>query len=566
MFIPWELFLSRPESPVELWEELQVSVPDRIRSVVDSTGLLHRSREDAQRDARMWRDRGDEPVEAFGFLDQAPEDDEFQDPDEMVPLTSSDWVEVFARLVRSMTADEGCAVKNSAVLHDLGKNISDSRLLSMLPSPIATFADSAADIYGDLGDLTISEPAKTINATYNFQGSVNQKQQRVLEGEEVDITSEALATPPTPGIGTPPPTGESSRALRPGISLEYGSGTSFTAVGKQVAEDLSLNERQLIAFSMVMEALDRFTSNPDESQQYLGYLGGEGGTGKSRVILAYYTVFERRRDLSSIVLTATSGSAAAQIGGSTYHSALGINPLTGGARTGRKTAPRDGAGPEVYKWKTRKMLVLDEVSMLGCKDLCTINKTLQHLRPFSDGTPSSEPFGGIPVILFAGDFMQFTPVNQQSILIRRDITKPRPPVDKQIEEDQARALFAKFRNVVMLKEQVRASEDLPFQDFLRRLRNGQQTRDDGIALNRLVTDPSKLEITHDLRIITPRNQDRWNITLASVLQWGASTGSVVTIFLSTHAWSGVQSIRPLRARLVRRATFLGVLSLRSSPT
>lgn len=106
----------------------------------------------------------------------------------------------------------------------------------------------------------------------------------------------------------------------------------------------------------------------------------------------------------------------------------------------------------MYKWKTRKMLVLDEVSMLGCKDLCTINKTLQHLRPSSDGTPSSEPFGGIPVVVFAGDFIQFTPVNQQSILIRRDIKKPRPPVDKQIEEDQARALFAKFRNVVMLKE------------------------------------------------------------------------------------------------------------------
>jgi len=94
------------------------------------------------------------------------------------------------------------------------------------------------------GDLAIPEPAETINATYNFQGSVDQKQQGVLEGEEVDITSEALATPPTPGIEPAPPTGESSPALRPGISLQYGSETSFTAVGKQVADDdMSLNER-----------------------------------------------------------------------------------------------------------------------------------------------------------------------------------------------------------------------------------------------------------------------------------------------------------------------------------
>ncbi|KAF8587665.1 hypothetical protein K439DRAFT_1318048, partial [Ramaria rubella] len=60
-------------------------------------------------------------------------------------------------------------------------------------------------------------------------------------------------------------------------------------------------------------------------EQLKMYLGGLAGTGKSQVIkdLAYF--FEERNEPHQFQLVAPTGAASALIGGTTYHSLLGIH-------------------------------------------------------------------------------------------------------------------------------------------------------------------------------------------------------------------------------------------------
>lgn len=61
-----------------------------------------------------------------------------------------------------------------------------------------------------------------------------------------------------------------------------------------------------------------------KKSQLLRCMGGAGGTGKSRVIDALKDLFQVRGEVHRAVFTASSGGAAANIGGSTIRSAVNI--------------------------------------------------------------------------------------------------------------------------------------------------------------------------------------------------------------------------------------------------
>ncbi|EFY93971.1 AAA ATPase and PIF1-like helicase domain protein [Metarhizium robertsii] len=89
------------------------------------------------------------------------------------------------------------------------------------------------------------------------------------------------------------------------------------ALGREVADLFTLNRLQRPAHLM---------EDGNDGDQYLEYVSGEGGTGKSRVIDAVRRVLEEKNKPGVIMVTATSGSAAAEISGTTIHSTLGIVP------------------------------------------------------------------------------------------------------------------------------------------------------------------------------------------------------------------------------------------------
>jgi len=63
----------------------------------------------------------------------------------------------------------------------------------------------------------------------------------------------------------------------------------------------------------------------EKPTQLLMYLGGPGGTGKSRVVNALRDMFESREEKRRFRLTAYTGVAARNIGGATLHALLQMN-------------------------------------------------------------------------------------------------------------------------------------------------------------------------------------------------------------------------------------------------
>ncbi|KAF6745772.1 hypothetical protein DFP72DRAFT_780197, partial [Ephemerocybe angulata] len=94
----------------------------------------------------------------------------------------------------------------------------------------------------------------------------------------------------------------------------------WSDVMTRVIKEFKLNEGQEKAFRIVANH-----SCCIVSEQLLMHLGGMGGTGKSTVIRALCKFFEERKESYRFVLLGPTGTSAALIGGSTYHSFLGIN-------------------------------------------------------------------------------------------------------------------------------------------------------------------------------------------------------------------------------------------------
>jgi hypothetical protein len=83
----------------------------------------------------------------------------------------------------------------------------------------------------------------------------------------------------------------------------------------------------------------------------------------------------------------------------TLHSALNLS-----TKSSTKLSDK-GKRDLIAMWEGVDYLVIDEVSMIGCKFLLEISNVLIEAKGCTD------PFGGINVI-FAGDFAQLPPVGQ----------------------------------------------------------------------------------------------------------------------------------------------------------
>ncbi len=147
----------------------------------------------------------------------------------------------------------------------------------------------------------------------------------------------------------------------------------------------------------------------------LMFLTGEGGTGKSEVIRTIMEWsklhFGKQPGLfGAVVALAPTGSAAFNIGGFTWHSAVG-NPAKWDSIIDQKKV-----NSLTHKWKGVKVLIIDEISMITPEDMYQISDRIKKiLIACSDPSDIREreiinkyPFGGLHVIL-SGDFYQLPP-------------------------------------------------------------------------------------------------------------------------------------------------------------
>ncbi|KNB06483.1 hypothetical protein FOXG_07178 [Fusarium oxysporum f. sp. lycopersici 4287] len=225
----------------------------------------------------------------------------------------------------------------------------------------------------------------------------------------------------------------------------------------------------------------------NEPPQLCQFIGGEGGTGKSRVIAAIAELFVRRAgDLDGF---ASSGSAALRIDGQTK-----------------------------MDWQEKQVLVIDEVSMLGARTLHAVNEQLCRLRE------SARDFGGIPIVIFCGDFYQFRPVQERSILLPSASTTWEGDngfgIEQRRQHDTAHVLWRKFTTVVLLDEQIRAAQD-PRLQYLN---------------SHCYQEGRRIPWESGITVVTPLNRNRWNLNIEAALAFRKQWQRQVRIFVSEHRW------------------------------
>ena len=146
-------------------------------------------------------------------------------------------------------------------------------------------------------------------------------------------------------------------------------------------------------------------------KQFIGFLSGPGGTGKSKVIHSvleyckgFCSLIDYPFDKRTIVVTALTGSAAVNIGGETTHSACLINKKIIQAT-------------DIEDWQDTALVIIDEISFASYDLLKKIDSNLNFLQQ----TNQIDKFGELP-ILFAGDFTQLEPVNANPIWLDKNNT------------------------------------------------------------------------------------------------------------------------------------------------
>ncbi|KAF4618642.1 hypothetical protein D9613_009831 [Agrocybe pediades] len=160
-----------------------------------------------------------------------------------------------------------------------------------------------------------------------------------------------------------------------------------------IASEFKLNAEQFRAYKI---AADYVIGKGSGNLRM--YIGGMGGTGKTQVIKAITTLFNRRGESKRFLIMAPTGTAAALLGGSTYHYILGM-----------REGNRDDLTLKMLAQVKERLegvdfIFFDEISMLSCADMYKICERLALALGRED-----VPFGGLHII-FAGDFAQLPPV------------------------------------------------------------------------------------------------------------------------------------------------------------
>ena len=216
---------------------------------------------------------------------------------------------------------------------------------------------------------------------------------------------------------------------------------------------------------------------------------------------------------NAIIVTAISGTAAFNIGGITIHSALKLITREDNGRVQSFQAKPE----EILCWQAKEVILIDECSMMSAQMLVQIDKALRRFRRCDDF-----PFGGIPVVLLSGDFLQFPPIGGSSLLHdpveKRKTQQENGDLTRSLRQGErdhhtGHEIFQLFDNVIILTKQMRQSADPEFGNMLRQLREQQQTAESLQRLNDRVISFNNIDIYNDTQFIIRTNAVRYIINL-----------------------------------------------------
>ncbi|KAM4063277.1 PIF1-like helicase [Hirsutella rhossiliensis] len=507
LFIPWESFVSIGAGDInDIWAQARSSLSPRVARLVDNVQLLRRSAEDAKRDAKQWAATAEEDRST------APQaEDEGR-------ATGSGGEGAYRGGGAGDTARLIDVVRNAAAA---GQVTAQSTELLGMTQQLCRFQQPGLESAAELAATVVAEdgPVRRVNLPGSALSGALPRQE--------EASGRTAARPSAGSWGF----GEDDMD----VTAADGDPDVGTAAGMRS-----------IALLIVCRQLDQIRqaneAGGDGEGQLCLFVGGEGGTGKSRVIEALVELLARRELSSRMLVTATSGTAAARINGITLHSACGLTVGQAGGATRELDGVRlPGAGERFVDgrsrmdWREKEVLVIDEVSMLGARTLHAANEQLRRLRG------SARDFGGIPVVILCGDFHQFRPVQERSILLPSAAVSWDEDrafaAEQRRQHDEAHALWRRFTTVVMLDEQMRAAGDPELRRLLGRIRRGEQDRSDLELLNSRCHRPGRrIAWETGVTVVTPLNRNRWNLNLEAALAFRALRRTAARVFLSEHKW------------------------------
>src|SRR5271168_857427 len=294
---------------------------------------------------------------------------------------------------------------------------------------------------------------------------------------------------------------------------------------ESVIQKFKLNTEQGRAFRIV--ANHATINNPTQLKMYLG---GMGGTGKSQVLKALVEIFKDRNELHRIIIIAPTGSAAALLNSSTYHSVLNI----GSDRTRNDVTSQSNVRERL---DGVDYIFLDEISMVACHELYQISASLAKARNMTE-----TPFGGLNMI-FAGDFSELKPVFGSPLYSHTVGTSLDASMSVRSQQSAiGKALWHQVTTVVILRQNMRqktqSSEDAKFRTALKNMRYAQCTRDDVEFLKTLIAgkNPGQPNIAkkqfRNVSIITELNSQKDQLNKLGSLRFATETGQNLTDFYS----------------------------------
>lgn len=277
------------------------------------------------------------------------------------------------------------------------------------------------------------------------------------------------------------------------------------ATVSDVSRFFGLNEQQhaafvLIALPLLYKIVDAPLPDREEGACVDGsplIVTGAGGTGKSRIIDAVRSLAQSWRRPDCVLVTASTGIAAASLGGVTLHNSVGL-----GINQSRLPKHLDRPSDKLLQtWDPVLCVIADEMSMVDIGLLGLWEEAICRLKE----TPlnGSAPFGGLVTVLMF-DHCQLsavrgTPVYKTSSTMQKPFSA--------IQERGCR-IYQAIMNVVYLEDNMRFADDPEWGNWLAEARLGRWTPAMRAFLEQVETPHADLLDNELVQIVSTDNASR----------------------------------------------------------
>jgi hypothetical protein len=534
LFIPWnqlpalfEEYSMGYTNPTDacsyVWDKIKDLQPPYIQRLASNVSLLRKSKEDAEAD-RLAREQELLDFEDIMLENDANNENDDNDDNDIIPYQP-----------RIMSKLELFHAYHIIMAKWKVHQPNDLRVNSLVPLPISFlkiddslsyFEDSVLDLwklqFKHLSKAISKEQDLELLDTYRLR---YQAEEAVYEPNIVPPRDYSIDI-------------EDARA-------RLGSNPSVDDLFHYITTAFTPNEKQSLIIRNVLKAIlkidtSQLTLVTESSQQFLLYIGGCGGTGKTQVINAILFAMELLGLGDRPCVTASTGAAAAHIKGQTIHSALGITAQGKGLSSTRLSTLQNILRSTI-------LFIVDEISMVSTKLLGQVNQNCTKI--FELPTTGSAVFGGVPIVLFFGDFFQFPPIGGDPLWTSKPI-ESFPDLER-VGWDTWR----KFNQVIILTECLRQREDKIYQGILQRARDVTLTQGDIDLLNTctIAQRQARGDPLPQLSITT-KNKLRHELNRMHVIDFARARNQKVYIFPARHKPIACKSQRKNAMRLFANPT------------